>query len=68
MTNIKPIRQEDQAAIRQDAQDMLDGQNTQDDGVCSNQTIAQPDRDRRFDALLGLGGSLMKIPHRTVSF
>ena len=44
MTNIKPIRQEDQAAIRQDAQDMLNGQNTQVDGVCSNQTIATRQR------------------------
>ena len=25
MTNIKPIQQEDEAAIRQDAQDMQDG-------------------------------------------
>jgi hypothetical protein len=38
--NIKPIQWEDEAAFRQVAQDIQDGQNTKDGGVCSNQTIA----------------------------
>ena len=43
MTNIKPIQQEDEAAIRQDAQDMQDGR-------CARRL--QPERQRRTEMLL----------------
>ena len=42
--NLKPIQQEDEAAIRQDAKDTQGGQNAKNGDACSNQTIATRQR------------------------